>query len=307
MKIDFEDFAWKLKGQPICWAKFNEAYGYTHVRDWENDPFCERWWAFQMPSSRLYEHFYNDPDCSQIFRMGRGREQPDAITFYDVPRHDHNKILALNRIQITPWITHDVMLLQFFGITNECVEVEPDVEAMGRGLNEGQFRIEYYNGTDNSLASINAGDFGLDQDHRPDSNNGVDTLLSAHVWICRTPHYLAVCKNKHVGNFPTLASCEIGCEYFADYNADDDSLEVDQYGNYDIPCYPGGVFTFNGTASDYDCGIKVQTLTIEDKCETDIFIFNSGQTIIVDGNLTGTLEVKLDSIRNDTTIDWVVF
>ena len=71
------------------------------------DPFQNSRYAFHMPNTRLYEHFYNDEGCNQIWRMGRGRDQPDAITFYDVHIHEYNTILSLNRIQVTPWVSHD--------------------------------------------------------------------------------------------------------------------------------------------------------------------------------------------------------
>lgn len=311
--LDDEGFTNLLLNQvEPCWMKFSNAYGWTHVRDWENDPFCERWWAFQMPNSRLYEHFYNDPECNQVWRMGRGREQPDAITFYDVPKHDHNKILLLNRLQITPWVTHDELVLQFFGVTKQCVELEPDVLDMGRGLVKGQFRIEYLNGTSDSLAAINGGDFGHLLADRPDSSPVGDTavpmLLETHVFICRTPHYLAVCKDKFEAHYPYLAPCSAGCEYFADYNLDDDSAEryLDRNGTYHVDCRPGSVLSFNGTASDPDAGIKTLALQFDDRCENDAYVFTSGQLIVLEGDsYTGTLEVLVDVTRN-TTAEWPV-
>ena len=102
--------------QAYCWLKYSEAYDYDSVNDWGNDPFqAGDFYSFLMPNTRKYEHFFNDPDCNQIFRMGRGREQPDAITFGDVGAHDHNTLIMTNRIQITPWVTHDQMVIQMFG------------------------------------------------------------------------------------------------------------------------------------------------------------------------------------------------
>ena len=51
------------------------------------------------------------------------------------------------------------MVLQFFGITEQCVELYVDVADMGRGLAPGQWRIEYYNST--GLTYINSTDLGL--------------------------------------------------------------------------------------------------------------------------------------------------
>ena len=98
--------------QAYCWMKYSEVYGYDSVNEWGNDPFqfddtVRDHFSFLMPNTRKYEHFFNDPDCNQIFRMGRGREQPDAITFYDVGPHDYNTLIMTNRVQITPWVTHD--------------------------------------------------------------------------------------------------------------------------------------------------------------------------------------------------------
>ena len=109
--------------------KFSNIYGYDSVCEWAHDPVVAdeilltdtlnepATYTFYMPNTRLYEHFYNDPECNQLFRMGRGRVQPDAITFGDVPKHDYNTLLMTNRIQITPWVTHDQMVIQMFGIT----------------------------------------------------------------------------------------------------------------------------------------------------------------------------------------------
>lgn len=135
-------------GQASCWLKYSEAYGFESVNDWGNDPFLDgEHLAFLMPDSRKYEHYYNDPDCNQVFRMGRGREQPDAITFGDVGPRDHNALLFTNRVRVTPWVSHDQLVIQMFGCTETCVEVRPDMEDMSRGLVDGQFRIEYKNAT----------------------------------------------------------------------------------------------------------------------------------------------------------------
>ena len=113
-KLDDEDFArWmrlNTNNQGWCWLKYSKVYDYDSWREWGNDPFengQRDHFSFLMPNTRRYEHFFNDPECNQIFRMGRGREQPDAITFGDVGPHDHNTLIMTNRIQITPWVTHD--------------------------------------------------------------------------------------------------------------------------------------------------------------------------------------------------------
>ena len=66
--------------------------------------------------------------------MGRGRSQPDAITFYDVPAHERNVIITTNPIRIRPHRTKDQRVLQFFGITDRCVELYTEREAEGFGL-----------------------------------------------------------------------------------------------------------------------------------------------------------------------------
>lgn len=269
-----------------------------------------------MPNSRLYEHFYNDPECNQTWRMGRGREQPDAITFYDVPKHDHNKLLMLNRIQVTPWVTHDVMVLQFFGVTNECVEIEPDVVLMNRGLVAGQFRIEYKSSLTGEVLTVTGDDFGIALNPPetgfstgpPVITATMGSLLANWVWVCRTPHYLAICEEKSANaHRPLQASCTSGCEYWPDFTSTDDSLApfVDSSGQYTVPCDAGNVLSFNGTASDADDGIKVKSLSFEDKCENDAFVFTSGQRVDILGNLTGHLEVLLEVTANTT--DYEVF
>ena len=157
--------------QAQCWIKFSKAYGYDSVDDWGHDPFVDTdvggqaaAFSFLMPNTRRYEHFFNDPECNQLFRMGRGREQPDAITFYDVPAHDHNTLVMNNRVQITPWITHDQMVIQMFGLTDRCVAVRPDEVGMGRGLVNGTFRIEYKNAS--GVVSVEGVHFGKDNGYQ---------------------------------------------------------------------------------------------------------------------------------------------
>ena len=66
---------------------------------------------------------------------------------------------------MTPWVTHDQMVLQFFGITEQCVNMYVDVDDMGRGLAPGMWRIEYYNST--GLTYINSTDIGVAVEDRP--------------------------------------------------------------------------------------------------------------------------------------------
>jgi len=155
----FEDWIRRYTAnQAHCWMKYSEAYGYDSVNEWGVDPFLEGdHFSFLMPNSKKYEHFYNDPDCNQIFRMGRGRTQPDAITFNDVNAWDYNSLLITNRFSVTPWVSHDQMVIQMFGTTDQCVAVRVDEEAMGRGLVDGTFRIEYKNAT--GVATVTGADF----------------------------------------------------------------------------------------------------------------------------------------------------
>ena len=103
----FEVFDWRFKGQISCWLKYAEEFDLEYFEDFPDDPFANAHYAMTMPNTRHYEHWYNDEGCNQIWRMGRGRTQPDAITFYDIHVHEFNTILSLNRMQMTPWITHD--------------------------------------------------------------------------------------------------------------------------------------------------------------------------------------------------------
>ena len=195
-----------------------------------------------MPNTRHYEHFYNDEGCNQIWRMGRGRSQPDAITFYDIHIHEFNTLLSLNRMQITPWVTHDQMVIQMFGITEQCVDLITDTEDMGRGLVKGQFRIEYYNAT--GLTYIDGSDLGVDRPYSTavDSNTPPG-LEEKDICICRTKHYLEICLISH------CQGCTAGCEYFPAFTSNDASLApFSHYGNYTVPCEKGQVMTFNGTA-----------------------------------------------------------
>jgi hypothetical protein len=133
------------------------------------------------------------------------------------------------------------MVLQFFGVTEQCVELFTDDEMMGRGLVDGMFRIEYYNST--GLTYIDGSDFGRIEADAPYTTPVVAGLLEVDVCICRTKHYLEIC------TFMACHGCSIGCEYFPAFTSNDDSLyPFSDYGNYTVPCEKGNVMTFNGTA-----------------------------------------------------------
>ena len=289
--------------QGYCWLKYSEAYDYSSVSEWGNDPFIDgdANYSFLMPNSRKYEHFYNDPDCNQIFRMGRGREQPDAITFEDVGPWDKNTLLITNRFNVTPWVSHDQMVIQMFGETEQCVAVRVDEIDMGRGLVDGTFRIEYKNAT--GTVAVKGSDFGLTTDLSSPvtSYDGVDSgLLETNVAICRTPHYLAVCADGPDGDDSfTGGACPTYCEYFPDFKQSDADAPIDMYGNYTVPCGKYDVGTFNGTNSQDDPATtseteeqRVQALVFADRCDSDNFVMLGGQIINVQGDLSGPLEVE---------------
>jgi hypothetical protein len=132
-------------------------------------------------------------------------------------------------------------------------------------------------------------------------------LLESDLCICRTPHYLQVCLADHCNG------CEVGCEYFPAFTSSDDSLyPFSHYGNYTVPCDKGDVFTFNGTASRDSSIPKIKNLIFEDKCEADTFILLDGQTIVLLGNLTGSMEVVIQRdnfLANSGVLaaNWAIF
>jgi hypothetical protein len=309
--------------QAQCWIKFSKAYGYDSVDDWGHDPFVTlpagggqaSAFSFLMPNTRRYEHFFNDPECNQLFRMGRGREQPDAITFYDVPAHDHNTLVMNNRVQITPWITHDQMVIQMFGLTDRCVAVRPDMPAMGRGLVNGTFRIEYKNAS--GVVSVEGVHFGKDIGYQNNISEKVSTingvnngLLETNVCITRTPHYLAVCADDLVATFKyTGGACPTYCEYWTDWKQHDYDVPIDMYGNWTVPCGKHDVISFNGTNSADNLATintvaapgppinierpRVNAIVFPEKCASDAFLLLDGQIVNIAGNLTGPLEFEL--------------
>ena len=234
--------------------------------------------------------------------MARGKEQPDSITFYDTDEHEHNRILINNRYTVTPWVSEDKLTINLFGIQENCVEICPfKYPNLGRGLVDGKFRIQYYNTS--GLVEVHGQDIGCDEDDCPWNTEVSPTLFEIPVCVGRTPHYMAICKKDH------WVGCTRGCEYFPAYTASDHSLrhQLDDDGIYDVPCPKGygNYFTFNGTANDTEEAIETFGLRFEDKCETDSFLFTSGQTIILEGNLTGHMEVLIDNTVNTT--DHVLF
>ena len=179
-----------------------------------------------MPNTRHYEHFYDTAGCNQIWEMGRGRVQPDAITFYDVPAHERNVILSRDRMSLTPWITHDERVLQFFGITDQCVELYVENENSGQGLASNQWRIEYYNAFDGHT-SFNSTDIyevtSLSADY--DENTWGD-LEGDSLSLCRTPFYMQVCVIEAAPVNGALGGSDSGCVYKPAFTATDASLSL---------------------------------------------------------------------------------
>ena len=262
------------------------------VSDWLNDPLNLNNGGislFQMPDDETYEYFYNDPKCNQTWLMGRGGSQPDSITFYDVSEHDYNKLLFENRLQITPWISEDVLAIQMLGITERFIELAPEKKPdKGQGLVEGQFRIEYWGNKDGDFTQtkyveITSDDFGCSTSDCP-WNTPVpspDGILENDVCIGRTPHYLTICKDGFCNQ------CSKGCEYFPAYTSTDESLSnsLNDRGAYDVDCSAGSTFTFYGL--DWTDEPSTPKLTFNNKCETDAFVHAGGQTIELVGNIKG--------------------
>ena len=255
-----------------------------------------------MPNTRHYEHFYDTAGCNQIWELGRGRIQPDAITFYDVPAHEHNVLLSRERMSLTPWVTHDERVLQFFGITDTCVElyVENEFEdtnfnPYGQGLATNQWRIEYYNSMDGHT-SFNSTDLY-------ESSSLTGSFDPADKWgdiegdslsLCRTPFYMQVCVIEAGPLNGAIGGCDDGCVYKPAFTATDASLFpfVDENGRYDVHCEAGDIMSFDGTIP---AGSTIGTpeLWFADKCESENFIMLGGQEIHLAGNFTGTLEVLI--------------
>ena len=208
-----------------CWRDFAKAFGYNSFSNFIEFPWKNAYSAAWMPNTRHYEHFYDQVGCNQIWTMGRGGVQPDAITFYDVPAHERNVIITTEDTRITPWLTHDERVLQFFGITDRCVELyaETGGTAAGQGLGgENQWRIEYYNATGHVY--INSNDLGKTVGDALISAAASSSLENESIHICRTPFYLQICSNEDAPVNNGIGGCPAGCEYFPAFTASDDSL-----------------------------------------------------------------------------------
>ena len=243
--------------------------------------------------------------------MGRGRTQPDAITFYDVPAHEHNVILSTDRTSITPWVTHDERVLQFFGVTDQCVElyVADATTGSGQGLAPNQWRIEYFNATGHVY--INSTDLGKDQDATlgySDASAVNYPLEEAGLYICRTPFYLQVC-NAAAGPLTGIGGCDQGCEYFPAFTATDASLgPFTKHGRYDAACEAGDIMSFNGLRAGVDDGLTRGAATdlslttaaaatpeiwFADGCQSENFLLLDGQEVHLYENFFGVMEVVI--------------
>ena len=202
MKVDWaESGGWPalnayFNNQIDCWRTLASDLGLQSFAEFPDFPWYNTYSAITMPNSRHYEHFYDAGDgCNQIWEMGRGRVQPDAITFYDVPAHEHNVILSRDRTSMTPWVTYDQRVLEFRGITDTCVElyVEDESSTTGQGLATNQWRIEYYDLTQMSMTTLNSTDLRTPVNTDLQGGSEIDNwgaIEGGSLAICRTPFYL---------------------------------------------------------------------------------------------------------------------
>lgn len=294
-----------------CWREIAADLGYQTFSDFVDFPWENSYSAVTMPSTRHYEHFYDLAGCNQVWNMGRGRTQPDAITFYDVPAHEHNVILSTDRTSITPWVTHDERVLQFFGVTDQCVElyVDDDTAGSGQGLAPNQWRIEYFNATGHVY--INSTDLGKDEGDTKalsDASGALFPLEEAALYICRTPFYLQVC-NAAAGPLTGIGGCDQGCEYFPAFTATDDDLApFTHHGIYDVSCDAGDIMSFDGfrTALNTDelrmaatdlsldtAPVATPEIWFADGCQSENFLVLDGQEIHLYENFFGVMEVVI--------------
>merc|ERR1712151_679583 len=195
---------------------------------------------------------------------------------------------------------HDQMVIQMFGITDQCVDVRPDAVLSGRGLVNGTFRIEYKNAT--GTVAIEGKDFGQTNNlNVPVTMGGgvMGGLLEDNVQICRTPHYLTVCRDDSMAMSQWTGTCPQFCEYWPDFKSSDASAPIDKHGNYPLSCGKNDVNTFNGTNSQDDPDTttqvekqRVNAVVLPDRCASDNFVLLDGQILNVAGDLAGPLEVE---------------
>ena len=226
--------------------------------------------------------------------MGRGRVQPDAITFYDVPAHEHNVILSRERMSITPWVTHDERVLQFFGITDTCVElyVESEAETAGQGLATNQWRIEYYNMMDGHT-SFNSTNIYEETDLSGDFDEAAwGDLEGDSLSLCRTPFYMQVCVIEAGPVNGAIGGCDEGCVFFPAFTATDASLSsFTSQGIYDAHCEAGDIMSFDGTRAAGT--VETPEIWFADKCESENFLMLDGQEVHLAGDFIGTLEILI--------------
>ena len=208
------------------------------------------------------------------------------------------------------------MVIQMFGVTDQCVHVRPDEVEMGRGLVNGTFRIEYKNAT--GTVAVEGKDFGLTNDLSVPVVSGMGVeggLLEDKVAICRTPHYLTVCTDDSENSAQfTGGACASYCEYWPDFKSSDADARINAHHNVTMSCDKNDVNTFNGTNSVDDPltvvtveGPRVKALVFEDRCDADSFVMVDGQIINIQGDLTGPLEVEVVEMGAAYEDDDVVF
>ena len=303
MKVDFEgNGGWPaldayFNHQIDCWRTLGSELGYESFAEFTEFPWNNVYSAVHMPNTRHYEHFFDTAGCNQIWELGRGRVQPDAITFYDVPAHEHNVLISRDRMSLTPWVTHDERVLQFFGITDTCVElyVQNEGPTFGQGLATNQWRIEYFNAFEGHT-SFNSTDIAAEYDSITASD--ISGQFDAATWgdlegdslsLCRTPFYMQVCVVEAGPLNGGIGGCDDGCVYFPAFTATDADLSpfTDQ-GIYNAHCEAGDIMSFDGTGS-----LSTPEIWFANKCESENFLMLNGQEVHLQGNFLGTLEILI--------------
>ena len=230
-------------------------------------------------------------------------------------------ILSTDRTSITPWVTHDERVLQFFGVTDQCVElyVDDDTAGSGQGLAPNQWRIEYFNATGHVY--INSTDLGKtegDSKALSAASAALYPLEEAALYICRTPFYLQVC-NAATGPLTGIGGCDAGCEYFPAFTATDDDLApFTHHGIYDVSCDAGDIMSFDGfrtaltteaertAAADLSLDttpVATPEIWFADGCQSENFLVLDGQEIHLYENFLGVMEVVIPAdVCADATI-----
>ena len=290
---------WSLDGYhafypaEACFVDLAEEFGMTRWGDLECDPYWPdggsdalRAYKFCMPDTAAYDTYYNREGCSQTFKVGTGRVQPDRVVFGPTGDDEQNSI-DVQPIAYNPWASEDKLRIELQGenawgvyVHGEglCTDFEVDCGAAHEPFTRARL-----------ADALTNGETTLDLACRP-------------VFLQRRTHECRVCEAPN------------SCRCFADVAWTATQADEEAAMNFTVDAMGNGVYTldcsqeriaFNGwdAAAGQAAGTTIKSIVVPDGCASDVLLYVDPEehTVFLEGAIAGSLEILFGRPPTDLT------